>query len=815
MDAPIQVLLIEDDDPAAQAIALRLSRQTVRRFEVTRVASLEGALQRLCTGTSDVVLADLELPDAHGVQTVAELRAFRPELPVVVLTGQEDEALALEALAMGATDYLFKTEISDTSLSRSILYAIERGRCDRLRLEAQRQLEGKVRERTSEVQAALQSVVDEVRQRQEAEAALVVQREQLAAVLESIPGFVCATDDQRSITYANRMFRERFGVSEGDHCYACLYRREQPCDDCALERPDGSGSVRERLLADGRWYEVHNLRDRAHEGAPLRLIMGWDLTERRAQEAALLDSERRFRALFEDVSEAVMILRGDRFVDANPATLVLFGCADKEEFVGTSPADFSPERQPDGRASIEAAEERIREAIERGSAQFEWLHCRLDRTPFDAEVRLSPLELGGELHVQAVVRDITQRRRAEEDRRLLAAAVEHAAEAIVITDTEGTIQYTNPAFERVTGYSAKEAVGQNPRILKSGKHDRGFYEALWGTIGGGAVWKGYLINKRKDGQLFEEHATISPVLDEAGQVAYFVAVKRDITEQRRIEQRLNQSQKLEAIGQLAAGIAHEINTPMQFIGDNARFMQDAWRDIAAVFSVVGELVADQGCAERPDTIERLRQACEKADMTYLESEVPVALEQSLDGVARVTRIVRSMKEFAHPGGDEMSVVDLNKAVESTVTVCRNEWKYVADLDLDLDPNLPLVPCVLGDINQVVLNLITNAAHAIADVVGEGGVEKGRITVATRGHDGYAEIRVSDTGSGIPEQVRDRLFDPFFTTKEVGRGTGQGLAIAHAVVVETHKGEISFETEVGRGTTFVVRLPAKAETPTGG
>ena len=195
-----------------------------------------------------------------------------------------------------------------------------------------------------------------------------------------------------------------------------------------------------------------------------------------------------------------------------------------------------------------------------------------------------------------------------------------------------------------------------------------------------------------------------------------------------------------------------------------------------------------------------------ADIAYLTEELPKSIEQTLQGVARVAKIVRAMKDFSHPGAVEKVPTDLNHAVESTVTVAHNEWKYVADLDLVLDPQLPRVSCLPGELNQVILNLVINAAHAIGDVVGDGAGGKGRIRVSTSRQGDWAEIRVQDSGTGIPEAVRGRIFDPFFTTKAVGKGTGQGLTIAHLVVVKQHGGTIEFETALGKGTTFIVRLP---------
>jgi signal transduction histidine kinase len=190
--------------------------------------------------------------------------------------------------------------------------------------------------------------------------------------------------------------------------------------------------------------------------------------------------------------------------------------------------------------------------------------------------------------------------------------------------------------------------------------------------------------------------------------------------------------------------------------------------------------------------------------------MPRAIQQSLEGVQHVSRIVKAMKDFSHPGIDRKVAVDLNRAIETTLTVARNELKYVADTVTQLDPQLPPVPCLPGEINQVLLNLVINAAHAIADALPPGEQRRGRITVSTQCFEDMVELRVSDTGTGIPEDVRSRIFEPFFTTKPVGRGTGQGLSLAHAVVVNKHGGQIWFDTELGKGTTFIVRLPRDAE-----
>ncbi|HNR33717.1 MAG TPA: response regulator [Candidatus Hydrogenedentes bacterium] len=274
-----------------------------------------------------------------------------------------------------------------------------------------------------------------------------------------------------------------------------------------------------------------------------------------------------------------------------------------------------------------------------------------------------------------------------------------------------------------------------------------------------------------------------------------------------LERALNQAQKLESVGRLAAGIAHEINTPAQYVGDNLEFLQSAHADIVALINLFRRLMESPAAdALPPDLLNEARDLIETAHFEYLANEIPRAIAQSIEGIGRITSIVQAMKEFSHPGVTEKTLADINHCIESTATVSRNEWKYVADLEMDLDPSLPRVWCLPAELNQVFLNLIVNAAHAIADVVGDGSETKGRIMISTRRDGDWVEIRISDTGTGIPDEFRDRIFDPFFTTKEVGKGTGQGLAIARNVVVNKHSGTLSVESEVGKGTAFIIRLP---------
>jgi signal transduction histidine kinase len=283
--------------------------------------------------------------------------------------------------------------------------------------------------------------------------------------------------------------------------------------------------------------------------------------------------------------------------------------------------------------------------------------------------------------------------------------------------------------------------------------------------------------------------------------------RRLLREKQRIEKELAQAQRMEAIGQLAAGIAHEINTPTQYIGDNTRFLQAAFADVGGLLDALGTLLqAAQHGSVSAEMLQEIEAKLRAADLDYLTREIPLALRQSLEGVEHVAKIAGAMREFSYPGNGGKQAVDLNHVIAGAITLCHSEWKHVAEVVTDFDGELPAVRCLPTEINSVILNLVVNAAHAIAEATHDGADGMGRITIRTRCAGAYAEIRVEDTGRGIAAEIRPRVFDLFFTTKEVGHGTGQGLALTHAIVVDQHGGTIDFETEVGRGTTFIVRLP---------
>jgi two-component system, NtrC family, sensor kinase len=661
----------------------------------------------------------------------------------------------------------------------------------------------------------------------------VAEREILfRTIANTVPYAILMTDSEGVVRFWNPASERIFG-----------YTRDEALGANALQLvvPPGSRRPHEKALRGLRTAAVRAALSRITEGQAQRkdgslfdvevllsavevggrwcvLAVVQDVTRQHETTRVLTRERILLRTLIDALPDSIYVKdREARKTLANPADLRNFGKAREEDVLGRTDLDLL-----DGEVARVCYADDLRvittgeplvdreEFISSATGERRWL--KTTKLPLRDDH-------GQIVGLVGIGHDITQRRQADEQLRRLSLVVEQSPATVIITDTDGRIEYVNPTFCAVTGYEPAEVLGQNPRVVKSGETPQEVYRDLWNTITSGREWRGEFHNRKKNGTLFWESVVVAPLKDSDGKISHYLSVKEDITERKRaeaerslMELHLRQAQKLESIGQLAAGIAHEINTPMQYVGDNIRFLRDAFGELGRVLGAFRSL-RDQlsGVPGAGAALAAAEAALEGADVEYLLAETPAAIDQSLDGVTRVTKIVQAMKEFSHPGVEHKTAVDLNHAIESTVTVARNEWKYVADLDTDLDPELPFVPCLPGELNQVLLNLIINAAHAIADVVRDSFGVKGRITIRTRQDGPWAEIRIEDTGTGIPEAARGRIFDPFFTTKAVGKGTGQGLFLARSVVVDKHGGTLTFETDMGQGTAFIIRLPLAGET----
>ncbi len=431
-------------------------------------------------------------------------------------------------------------------------------------------------------------------------------------------------------------------------------------------------------------------------------------------------------------------------------------------------------------------------------------------------------EVGIEAQLAAVT---AERDRALADLAIRDRAINATTSGITIIDVlkpGQPIIYVNEAVARRTGYAAEELLGRDGfSLFKDAKP--AVVVQVREAMAAGAEARVEVRAHRKDGTEYWVGMFLGPVRDSGGRITHYIAVSADITarleaerkrqelqrqldhqmqERERMALELKLSQKLESVGRLAAGIAHEINTPIQYVSDSAHFLRSAVADLDQLLAVYHQQIHSlTHSGQGANVLAQIRAAESAADLEFMRKEMPRAFDRLLEGVERVTRIVRAMKEFAHPDDEEHSPADLNHALETTLMVAHNEYKYVAAVSTQFG-EIPPVKCNIGELNQVFLNIIVNAAHAIAEARRESGLI--RITTAPDG--AYVQIAFEDNGCGIPQEHIDKIYDPFFTTKEVGKGTGQGLAISRSIVVDRHGGTIEVNSTVGEGTRFKVRLP---------
>ncbi|MFQ5490209.1 MAG: PAS domain S-box protein [Phycisphaerae bacterium] len=496
------------------------------------------------------------------------------------------------------------------------------------------------------------------------------------------------------------------------------------------------------------------------------LILVQDITERKRAEEKL----RLAHFAIDHCSDPIYWIRADGGIAyANQAACDSMGYT-REELLSMS----VPQIDPDFPAETWVAH--WGEMRASGSMTFESHHRTKDGRVFPVEITTNYMDYHGQQYAWAYVRDTTERRTMEADRARLAAAIEQSAEAVLITDRDGTIQYVNPAFETITGYTRREAVGQNPRLLKSGFHDPLFYEDVWERISAGKVWSGRFTNTRKDGSRYEENATISPVRDAAGNIVNFVGVKRDVTHELELEAQLRQSQKMEAVGHLASGVAHDLNNLLAVISTGSSLLR----------SEVGD-----------------------------NTKALAWLDSMNQAVHQATDVTRTLLTFGRKLPAQKRTTQLQEVVESATRMLRHSLLANVELVEQIDADRPIwVNADPTQIQQIVLNLTLNARDAMPD----GGTLRVRVTPpevfpeeaspATSPESLLACITVTDTGTGIPSEIQSRIFDPFFTTKPRGQGTGLGLSAVHGIV-ENHGGRVQVDSEAGRGTSFKVYLPCVA------
>lgn len=535
-----------------------------------------------------------------------------------------------------------------------------------------------------------------------------------------------------------------------------------------------------------------------------------DEISRRVQSAQVTEHSL-LRAVIDNIPDFIYAKDAEsRFLLANSYLANVVGVKTPEELLGKTDFDFYP------REMAEAFSQDEQRVMLSGQPLHNREEKGIDSEGNETRVLTTKVPLRDEsgrvIGIAGMGRDITALKKVEdalrEAEQNYRGIFDKAVVGMFQSTPEGRFLAVNPSMAFSFGYNSPEEMAASITDIPKQffvKQKRGVeFMLVMDRVGGVKNFEceAYCKDRSKIWVAMSIRA-----IRQCGVVVRYEGMCEDCTERNVLRTQLLQAQKLESIGQLAAGIAHEINTPTQYIGDNVRFLQEAFSDLHRLLLSYSELLsaAESGALSK-ELIQETAVAAERSDVVYLVQEIPKSIEQALEGIVRVSTLVNAMKEFSHPGMQEKVLLDLNHAIENTIAVSRNEWKYTADLETELDTSLPPVPCLPGAINQAILNLIVNAAHAISESTQQGGPRMGLIKIQTRSLRGWAQIRIQDTGCGIPDAIRSRIFDPFFTTKEVGKGTGQGLAIARSIIVDKHHGSIDFETEIGKGTTFIVNLP---------
>jgi PAS domain S-box-containing protein len=634
---------------------------------------------------------------------------------------------------------------------------------------------------------------------------ILLAKEELERTFDTISDIVFLVDGAGIVQRANKALAVRLGLTPkeivGRSCKEML-----GCAECHLPQCDCSSkeiNVRFINLPGSFMVQSNSLLDSS--GTVIgKVVVARDVSASEKIRETLLAVESKYKSIFENAPVGIFQSTPEgTYMSVNATMAAMFGFASTEEMIRHY-TDIATQVFVDP----EERKQLISEGLEVGEVSArESLLLRRDNSSFWGRIRGRVVRDtdGRARYFEGFIEDVTTRRNARENlmrsEQRFRNLAENMSQGLIQTNPKGNIGYCNEHFCTIVRKQHEEIIGSD-FIKYVHEDDMDYCTGIFG--GDRCVLPGsrYDLRMRVEGDV--RFTLVTPVIlkSSEGECLGFWLLVMDTTERRMLESQLLQTQKLEAIGQLAAGIAHEINTPTQYVMNNMWFIKEGMEQLENALGAYRSL-GTQSCSA-PDWTAMAAMEEERQIPFYLD-ELPAAISETLQGLDRISAIVNSVKQFAHPGHDRQQEIDLNKLIEQTVTVSRNEWKYVAETITDLDPDLPPVVCSSQEVGQVLLNLVVNAAHAIMDAPRQDGAI-GRITISTRCVAHMAEIRVQDTGTGIPPHAQEHLFEPFFTTKPVGQGTGQGLFIAHRVVVKDHGGTIRFETESARGTTFIITLP---------
>lgn len=785
MPSPQSRVLIVDDEKSIRRTLGEFLREA--GYAVAEAEDADAAMAHLRAGDFDVVVTDIVLPRVTGVELLRRIQGLAPEVQVVMMTGEPTVETATEALRLGAADYLFKP-INKAAILRATGNAarIKTLEDTRRRLEAENQahrenLERLVAERTTQLRQSEARAQDLSRFNQ--------------AALDALTAHICVLAEDGTILAVNRAWTEFLrdnppparnadvGANYLAVCDAVVGDDAPSAQDAVAglravvrgELPEFSLEYACPSPDQPRWFLLRATRF-GGEG-PVRIVVAHvNITQRKLAEEALWAERNLLRTLVDSLPVAAYAKdRAGRKTLVNPVDAYNLGVASPREALGKTDFDFFPREAAerfvaDDQAVLRDGQPVLNreERITRRDGSTGWLLT--SKVPLrDADGRITGLV--------GIGLDITQRRQFEEQLRKLARAVEQSPASIIITDCAGNIEFVNPKFTQVTGYTADEVAGKNPRILKSGETPVEEYRRLWEVIAAGQEWRGEFRNKRKDGTLFWETASISPIRDGGGKITHFIAVKEDVTEKKLTEAKFLRAQRVESIGSLASGIAHDLNNIL-----------------TPIILCAPLLELDEG----PQTRKALAHTVETS-------------------AQRAVGIVKQLLSFARGKEGQKQSVQVRHLVRDMAKIARETFPRSIQVQEECAADLWTVSADATQIHQVLLNLCVNARDAMPHggklmLRGENvTLDEHYVSMHQEASPGpFVRIQVEDTGTGIPEEVQDRIFESFFTTKGEGEGTGLGLTTVQGIVKD-HKGFLTFKSEAGKGTAFVIHLPAVRET----
>lgn len=747
-----RAIVVDDDPIARQTVAFFLRQEG---FECAQAADGNDAMQLLSDSPCDVVVTDLRMPNRHGYALASDILEIPHRPLVVVHTSVDSPKVARDLIALGVDEIVEKP--SDYELfAAKLLAMVQRWRSSyKMVGDGGEQSTLSFRQPLSETETAPTAVYETAAASSECSQAESRERFQAARrwIREPNRRILLIDDDESVHNALNGTLDEADAVGESQDTVS-MDVLLQPAFSLKFDT----------VSAYGGDEGINLVSEALRQGVPFAIAFV-------GEQAGLETVERLWQA---DPQLQVVII-ADSSTGPWSELTAHFGIRDQLFIV----------RKPLDRAEVLQLAVSLTEKWNL-SRRFQ-LHCE---------------------HIETLVSERTSEiQHAHQETESILSAI---SSLLIGVDSDGVIYRWNEAAEEAFGAPASHALGKRFVDLDIEWLEPNGAESLVEQLQQGDVVKTTLKLLRDDSTRVLG-LSLYPVFAR-GEQRGCLCLGTDITKQSQLEQQLQQAQKLEAVGQLAAGVAHELNTPMQYLGDNLDFLQKKVSRLGGLLEAVAKLMSEAeatGAAENDEQAALfgdIRAALERVKVQTFLSDVIEAISDSRDGVLHVSRIVRAMKEFAHPGQEEMTPVDVNHALKSTITVSTNEWKYVADIETNFDASIPLVPALAGELNQVFLNIVVNAAQAIGEANGGGAATKGTITVSTRLANDHVEVSIADTGAGIPDQLRQRIFDPFFTTKEVGKGTGQGLAIAHSVVIGKHGGKLWCDSAPGEGATFYIQLP---------